>query len=183
MTHNSAQNEVGRKFNNTAFEEIVTEGLWDVEIEGNRIILEAREDATSLATEEIVADSEEQELAGEESIAEQELLAVAKPELESDPQLTWPESDTEGVSETTFDMRMNYWLTDMGFGLDAARPHIDSEARAEEWLELKRAVHEAKGMMEWRSKLDVVHELRAAVHDFVVRCGATQADYDEARNG
>lgn len=113
----------------------------------------------------------------------QRIEAIATPEANSNPQLYWPEADAEGMTtEAEYDQRLDYRLTNVGFALDAARKHIDSGTDADTWFELKSAVHEAKSL-HMLDKLDALRDIEEIAYDFVQRLGATQEDFDAAKNG
>ncbi len=118
------------------------------------------------------------------NLSEKEARKLAAPERESSPQLDWPEAEGGPggeMSERTYLLRLNYRLTMVGFALDAARGHLESEVDTATWLKFKQSVLAAKGDHDAASKVGKVIDLESRVRDFALSLGTTEADYDAAR--
>jgi hypothetical protein len=115
----------------------------------------------------------------------QEMVDIATPEINSDPQLEWagPQEGGKEVDEHTFNLMLNYRLTESGITLDAARKYLDTEQDVQEWMQLKRAVAQTKSRNDWLAKSDAVRVVEKLAYEFAMRHHATVEDYIEAKNG
>lgn len=124
-------------------------------------------------------DQLEQELSPEQQLD----FAAAVPEADSNPQREWVEAHPGEVTiDRDYILRMNYRLSNMGFLLDAARGHIESEASADEWLELKKAILSAKTESDIYKKIDAVIAIEDAATVFAMSSGVTESEYNDARS-
>lgn len=147
------------------------------EVDVENAVLEQAAEAGTLDFADIIdqTDSPEefeawsQELGIETEVDAFELEAMAEEPLPG----SWPESENGVVTSEKYNQQLNYRLSCVGHWLDTVRSGISSDADAEQWLELKKAVAAARGLGtatdSGANKVTVVIELEDVAYDFVIQ--------------
>ena len=114
----------------------------------------------------------------DEVTLEQEVL-----DSPDEPQTSWPESNPDGtLTEADYLQRCRWRLGNVGHALDVVKDRIESEADAQEWLEIKMATLAAKALGSPYDIVDPMIALEEAGQAFVTRLNIDMDAYQRVAN-